>query len=101
MLIRIGDFLVTGSSLAQCDIRRYSADSIGIRGRVQSQEDIQSTEGELYTLREGSVKDIHVQLDDGSEINGVYRINELHWGKEKKSDGTGYELAFNIGLQRE
>ena len=101
MLIKIGDTLFTRGSSAQYIIQRYAEGSIGIRGRVQSNEDIKSTETELYSLREGSIKDIHVITDDGSELTGPYRINELHWGKERKAGAEDYELVFNIGLQRQ
>lgn len=100
MFIRIGPVTITKSSEAQYTIQQYSADSIGIRGLVQSPGDLKLTEGELYLLREGSVKDIEVRADNGIEISGLYKINELNWKKERKNDNT-YELRFNIGLQKQ
>ena len=73
--------------------------SIGIRGRVKSEEDVKSTDAELYLLREGQIQEIEVLTDDGNSMTGSYRINELNWKKEKKDDGN-YELVFNIGLQK-
>jgi hypothetical protein len=100
-LIRIGDTLITRSSMAKYTIQKYAGGSIGIRGRVQSEEDIKSTEAELYRIREGTIRDILVLTDDGSELKGSYKVNELHWGKELREDGVHYELVFNIGLQKQ
>ena len=55
----------------------------------------------MYKLREGSVKDVLVLTDEGSELTGYYKINELHWDKERKTEGNSYELVFNIGLQKQ
>ena len=99
MFIKIGNVLLTKSSGAQYTIQGYMGGSIGIRGRVQSEEDVKSTDAELYLLREGQIQDIEVLTDDGNSMTGSYRINELNWKKEKKDDGN-YELVFNIGLQK-
>jgi len=66
---------------------------------VQSEEDIRSTEKELYMLREGRDEEIEILTDDGKTMTGSYRINELNWKKERRTDGS-YELVFNIGLQK-
>ncbi|MHB8566230.1 MAG: hypothetical protein ACYC7D_03555 [Nitrososphaerales archaeon] len=99
MLIKIGDIEITKSSTAQYTIQRYAGGSIGIRGRVRSEEGIKSTEKELYSLREGGVAQIEVLTDEGDSLTGSYRINELHWGKERGNND--YELVFNIGLQKQ
>ena len=100
-LIKIGDTLITRSTMAQYTIQQYAGGSIGIRGRVQSDEDIKSTEAELYQIREGTTREILVVTDDGSELKGSYKVNELHWGKQLRQDGVNYELVFNIGLQKQ
>ena len=101
MFVKIGDIILTKSTSAQYTIQHYSGGSIGIRGRVQSAEDMKSTETELYKLREGTVRNIEVLTDDGEELTGSYKLNELHWDKERQRNGNEYELAFNIGLQKQ
>jgi len=100
MFIKIGSVVLTKSAQAQYTIQTYMGGSIGIRGRVQSEIDVKSTDAELYHLREGSVQEIEVLADDGRSMTGSYKVNELNWKKERKADG-GYELVFNIGLQKQ
>ncbi len=100
MFIRIGDISITKSIQAQYTVQTYEGGSIGIRGLVQSAQDLKTTESELYRLRDGSVRDIEIQTDDGKIMSGLYKINELNWKKERKNDNT-YELRFNIGLQKQ
>ncbi|MHB1909217.1 MAG: hypothetical protein ACYCQJ_10175 [Nitrososphaerales archaeon] len=99
MFIKIGSVVLTKSDQAQYTVQSYSGGSIGIRGRVQSDADLKLTEGELYLLREGKAEEVEILLDDGKQMTGSYRINELNWKKEKRADGS-YELVFNIGLQK-
>jgi hypothetical protein len=100
MFIRIGDLEFTGSSIAQYTLTWYSADTIGIRARVQSGKELQQNEEKLYKLREGRTQEIEILTEDNSTIKGSYKINELNWKKERKADGE-YELVFNIGLQKQ
>ncbi|MGI0079960.1 MAG: hypothetical protein ACRECH_10080 [Nitrososphaerales archaeon] len=100
MFIKIGSVVLTKSPKAQYTIQSYMGGSIGIRGRVQSEEDVKLTERELYLLREGHVEDIEVLTNEGNSMAGSYKINELNWKKEMKDDGD-YELVFNIGLQKQ
>lgn len=99
MFIKIGSIVLAKSTQAQYTVQSYSGGSIGIRGRVQSEADLKLTEAELYLLREGKSEEVEILLDDGKQMIGSYRINELNWKKEKRSDGN-YELVFNIGLQK-
>ncbi len=99
LFIRIGDVTITKSPQAQYTVQTYGGDSIGIRGLVQSETDVKLTDGELYRLREG-VREVEIQADDGTVLSGSYKINELNWTKQRKSDNT-YELRFNIGLLRQ
>ena len=46
------------------------------------------------------MEEVEVQTDDGKVFRGSYKINELNWKKERMDDGS-YELAFNIGLQKQ
>jgi hypothetical protein len=73
--------------------------SIGIRGHIDSGENLESAEAGLYHLREGSVQEIEIETDDGKLLKGSYKINELNWKKERKENGD-YELLFNVGLQK-
>lgn|SRR5487761_226606 len=100
MFIKIGSVVLTKSPGAEYTIQGYMGGSIGIRGRIQSDKDLKSTEEELYLLREGHIEEIEVLTDDGNSMTGPYKINELNWKKERKSDGN-YELLFNIGLQKQ
>jgi hypothetical protein len=100
MFIKIGNVVLTRSTGAQYTIQGYAGGSIGIRGRVQSEEDLKLTEEELYLLREGRIQEIEVLTDDGRSMTGSYKINELNWKKERKDTGD-YELVFNIGLQKQ
>jgi hypothetical protein len=100
MFIKIGNVDFTRSIQAQYTVQSFSASSIGIRGHVQSEVDLKTTEEKLYLLREGRTEDVEIQTDDGKVWRGLYRINELTWRKERKSDNT-YELSFNIGLQKQ
>jgi hypothetical protein len=100
MFIKIGTIVFTKSPQAQYTIQNYMGGSIGIRGRIQSDADAKSTDEELYKLREGQIRDIEVQTDDGKSMIGSYKINELNWKKERKDSGD-YELVFNIGLQKQ
>lgn len=101
MLIKIGDVeFAKGSSSANYILTKYSASSIGIRARVQSEKDLKQNEEKLYRLREGRIQEIEILNDDGSSIRGLYKINELNWKKEKNDNGD-YELVFNIGLQKQ
>jgi hypothetical protein len=98
--IKIGDVVIPKSKGADYTVQTYSGGSVGIRGLVQSETDLKLTEEQLYRLREGRVSNIEVQTDNGAVVSGSYRIRELNWKKERKSDNT-YELRFNIGLQKE
>ncbi|MGH2447490.1 MAG: hypothetical protein ACRDFS_02645 [Chloroflexota bacterium] len=100
MFIKIGSVVLTKSPGAQYTIQGYMGGSIGIRGRVQSEKDVKSTEEELYLLREGHTEEIEVLADDGKSMTGLYKINELNWKKERKDNGD-YELVLNIGLQKQ
>lgn len=99
MFIKIGNVDFTRSTQAQYTVQSYSETSIGIRGHVQSEADLKLTEEQLYLLREGRTEEVEIQTDDGKVWKGLYRINELSWRKERKSDNS-YELVFNIGLQK-
>jgi hypothetical protein len=99
MFIKIGRVDFTRSIQAQYTVQSYSETSIGIRGHVQSEADLKTTEQQLYLLREGRTEDVEIQTDDGKIWTGSYKINELTWRKERKSDNT-YELSFNIGLEK-
>jgi hypothetical protein len=98
--IEIGDVAITKSLEAEYTVQTYSGGSIGIRGLVQSETDVKLTEEQLYLLREGRVSNVQIQTDDGRVVSGVYRIRELNWKKERKSDNI-YQLRFNIGIQKE
>jgi hypothetical protein len=100
MFINIGSLNFTRSIEAQYTVQSFSGNSIGIRGHVQSETDLKTTEEKLYLLREGKIEEVEIQTDDGNVWRGLYRINELTWRKERKSDNT-YELSFNIGLQKQ
>jgi hypothetical protein len=100
MFIKIGSVEFTRSSQAQYTIQSYSETSIGIRGRIQSEDDLKTTDQQLYLLREGKTEEVEIQTDDGKVWRGSYKINELSWRKERKSDNS-YELLFNIGLEKE
>jgi hypothetical protein len=99
LFIKIGTAEITRSVQAQYTVQSYSESSIGIRGHVQSESDLALTEKQLYLLREGRTEEVEIQTDDGKVWKGLYRINELTWRKERKSDNT-YELLFNIGLRK-
>ena len=100
MFVKIGAVEITESSQAQYTVQPFSESSIGIRGHVQSESDIALTEQQLYSLREGRSEQVEIQTDDGKVWKGLFRINELSWRKERKSDNS-YELSFNIGLRKE
>jgi hypothetical protein len=100
LFIKIGDVKITKSPQAKYTIQTYAGGLVGIRGLVQSESDSKLTEGELYLLREGMIRDVEIQADDGTVLSGSYKINELNWKKERKNDNT-YELRFNVGLQRQ
>jgi hypothetical protein len=100
MFIKIGSVDFTRSIQAQYTIHSFSERSIGIRGHVQSEADLKTTEEKLYLLREGRTEEVEIQTDDGKVWRGLYKINELTWRKERKSDNT-YELSFNIGLEKQ
>lgn len=100
MFIKIGSVEITRIVGAQYTVQSYAGGSIGIRGRVKSGADLKTTEEKLYLLREGRMEEVEVQTDDGKVFRGSYKINELNWKKERMTDGT-YELAFNIGLQKQ
>jgi hypothetical protein len=100
LFIKIGDVAITKSMEGQYTVQTYSGGSVGIRGLVQSETDLKSTEEQLYMLREGRISDVQIQTDDGPVVSGLYRIRELNWKKERKSDNS-YELRFNIGLYKE
>lgn len=100
MFVKIGAVEITESSQAQYTVQSFSESSIGIRGHVQSDSDIALTEQQLYSLREGRSEQVEIQTDDGEDLKGLFRINELSWRKERKSDNS-YELSFNIGLRKE
>jgi hypothetical protein len=99
MFIKIGAVDFTRSIQAQYTVQAFSETSIGIRGHVQSEADLKTTEEQLYLLREGKTEEIEIQTDDGKVWRGQYRINELSWRKERKNDNS-YELSFNIGLEK-
>jgi hypothetical protein len=99
LFIKIGTTEFTRSIDAQYTIQSFSESSIGVRGHVQSEPDIALTEKQLYTLREGRTEEVEIKADDGKLWKGLFRINELSWRKERKSDNT-YELSFNIGLRQ-
>ena len=100
MFIRIGSVEITRIAGAQYTVQSYTGGSIGIRGRVKSGTDLKTTEEKLYLLREGRMEEVEVQTDDGNVFRGSYKINELNWKKERMNDGS-YELALNIGLQKQ
>jgi hypothetical protein len=100
MFIKIGTVEITRSSQAQYTVQSFSQSTIGIRGHVQSETDLATTEKQLYLLREGRTEEVEIQTDDGKVWKGLYRVNELSWRKERKSDNS-YELLFNIGLQKQ
>jgi hypothetical protein len=101
VLIKIGDVeFAKGSDTTNYTVTKYSATSIGIRARVQSETDLKQNEEKLYRLREGRTQEIEILNDDGSSTRGIYKINELNWKKQRKDDGD-YELVFNIGLQKQ
>ena len=60
--------MISKSPQAQYTIQGYMGGSIGIRGRVQSENDIRLTEQELYLLREGHVQEIEVLTDEGKSM---------------------------------
>jgi hypothetical protein len=99
LLVKIGEVTLTNSQQAQYTVQTYLGGSIGIRGLVQSESDTKSTEEQLYRLREGSVSNVQVEADDGKVFTGLYKIRELSWKKERGEGG--YELRFNIGLQKQ
>jgi len=100
MFVKIGDVQFANSDLAQYTITKYGGGSIGIRARVQSGEGLKKNEELLYHLREGRTYDVDILEDDGTSTKGSYKINELNWKKQKKSEGEDYELLFNLGLQK-
>jgi|GEM_PF-1794168 hypothetical protein len=100
MFIKIGGVDFIRSIQAQYTVHSYSETSIGIRGHVQSETDLKITENQLYLLREGRTEEVEILTDEGKVCKGLYRINELSWRKERKSDDS-YELSFNIGLEKQ
>jgi hypothetical protein len=100
MFIKIGTVEFTRSTQAQYSVKSFSETSISIRGRIQSEADLKSTEQQLYLLREGRTEEVEIQTDDGKISKAMYRIRELSWRKERRSDDT-YELLFNIGLEKQ
>jgi hypothetical protein len=100
MFIKVGSVVLIKSTGAQYTIQEYMGGSIGIRGRVKSEQDVKLTEKGLYLLREGQIQEIEVLTDDGKSMTGSYKINELNWKKERKDNGD-YELVFNLGLQKQ
>ncbi len=100
MFIKIGTVEITRSTQAQYTVQSFSEATIGIRGHVQSEDDLKSTEEQLYLLREGKTEEVEIATDDGKIWRGLYKIRELTWRKERKNDGS-YELSFNIGLQKQ
>jgi hypothetical protein len=101
LFIKIGAAEITRSTRAQYTVQTYSESSIAIRGRVQSESDLALTEQQLYLLREGRTEQVEIQTDDGKVWRGLFRVNELSWRKERRSDDNTYELSFNIGLRKE
>lgn len=99
MLVKIGNVEIVRSVEAQYTVQSYSETSIGIRGSIQSEADAKTTEEQLYLLREGMTEEVVIQTDDGKVWRGSYKINELSWRKERRSDNS-YQLYFNIGLQK-
>jgi hypothetical protein len=99
VFIKIGAVEITRSTQAQYSVQSYSESSIAIRGHVQSETDPAMTEKKLYFLREGETEEVEIQTDDVKVWRGLFRINELSWRKERKSDNS-YELLFNIGLRK-
>jgi len=100
MFVKIGAVEFTRSTQAQYTVTPFSETSIGIRGRIQSDADLKTTDKQLYLLREGRTEEVEIQTDDGRVWRGLYRINELNWRKERRSDNA-YELSFNIGLEKQ
>jgi hypothetical protein len=100
MFIKIGNVEFRRSNEAQYTVQSFSEASIGIRGRIQSADDVKSTEAQMYLLREGATQQVEIQTDDGKIWTGLFRINELSWRKERKNDNS-YELVFNIGLRKQ
>jgi len=102
MFVKIGDVEFTASDDAQYTVTKYGGGSIGIRARVQAGKDLKLNEDKLYSLREGRSQEIEISTDDGITVKGLYKINELNWKKERKKDEEGgFELVFNIGLQKQ
>jgi hypothetical protein len=98
--IKIGkSFTVSKGAQVQYIAQAYRGGSIGIRGRIKSGENVKPIEEALYSLREGSVQDVEIEMEDGNLVSGEYKINELNWKKERQPTGD-YELMFNIGLQQ-
>jgi hypothetical protein len=63
---------------AQYTVQSYSETSIGIRGSIQFEADLKTTEQQLYLLREGKTEEVVIQTDDGKIWRGLYKINELY-----------------------
>jgi len=102
MFVKIGDVEFTASDDAQYTVTKYGGGSIGIRARVKAGKDLKLDEDKLYSLREGRSQEIEISTDDGITVKGLYKINELNWKKERKKDEEGgFELVFNIGLQKQ
>jgi len=102
MFVKIGDVEFTASDDAQYTVTKYGSGSIGIRARVKAGKDLKLDEDKLYSLREGRSQEIEISTDDGITVKGLYKINELNWKKERKKDEEGgFELVFNIGLQKQ
>lgn len=99
MFIKIGNVEFARGAQAQYTIQSFSEASISIRGHVQSEADLKLTEQQLYLLREGKTEEVEIQSEDGKVWRGLYKIRELTWRKERKSDNN-YELLFNIGLEK-
>lgn len=100
MFIKIGTVEIKKSAQTQYTVQSFSESTIGIRGHVQSESDIALMEKQLYTLREGRSEEVEIRTDDGKIWEGLFRINELSFRKERKKDDS-YELSFNIGLQKQ
>jgi hypothetical protein len=102
MFVKIGDVEFSRTDEAEYTVTKYGGGSIGIRAKIQAGKDLKLDEEKLYSLREGRTQEIEILTDDGNTVKGLYKINELNWKKQKKKeDDGGFELVFNIGLQKQ
>ena len=100
MFIKIGNLQFVKSDYVDWVVTLYGSTSIGIRAYAQSPDVIKAEEEKLYKLREGRTQEVEISTEDGSTINGRYKINELNWKKESDLNGE-FRLLFNIGLQKD